>query len=148
MVNRRDKRVDISLENNTDDELDHGRLDEDVDNLGPAHCLDYDDHQHRERVVPLPSTTDTEVTQYKLKKIREESGWEKSRERLQRAFVWQQYLPEGTPCCACGDHGRSPANEAVCRCCDCGWEQWLCLECATMLHNKRNMFHVLEIWKV
>ena len=115
--------------------------------------MDHDDqqnNQHREQIDPSPSTsnTDTVITQYTLRKIREESGWEKCRERLQRAFVGQQFLPEGTTCCACGDHGRSPVNEAVCRCCDCGWEQLLCLECATMLHNKRNMFHVLEFWKV
>ena len=37
---------------------------------------------------------------------------------------------------------------AVCRCQDCGPEQHFCLDCATSLHNNRNNFHVLELWKV
>ena len=86
-------------------------------------------------------------SEYSARKRREESSWEAARDGLQRAFVAQQFLPHNKMCCACEVFKR-PLKMAVCRCQDCGPEQHFCLDCATSLHNNRNHFHVLELWKV
>eukprot|EP00795_Rhopilema_esculentum_P007287 gene7287-12983_t len=89
----------------------------------------------------------SQATSYSTRKRREETAWENSRQKLQEAFVSQQFLPNSTICTACEDFGRRLPNMAVCRCKDCGWKQVFCLSCATSIHSDRNLFHVLEIWK-
>ena len=90
------------------------------------------------------------MSNYTKRKLREGKAWEEMRENLRSSFIQQQFLPEDTICKGCmqSSSGSTNPRRAVCRCQDCGWQQYFCLECATVLHSNSNMFHVLEIWKV
>lgn len=89
----------------------------------------------------------TDLNSYERRKMREESCWENMREKLQKVHVNQQYLATDTVCVICVDENIKP-RKAVCRCQDCGWQQNFCIQCATAIHSNKNMFHILELWKV
>eukprot|EP00794_Sanderia_malayensis_P008391 gene8391-9290_t len=84
---------------------------------------------------------------YQKRKLREEKAWEDMRDKLKTAFFNQQFLPKTTHCKECIENGMHHPRKAVCHCQDCGWHQYLCLECAIALHSRSNMFHILELWK-
>ena len=86
------------------------------------------------------------LTQYARRKLREEDAWEDTREKLKSTHFKQQLL-QNSPCVVCLETTTTP-KKAVCRCLDCGWNQMLCIDCATLLHSGSNAFHMLELWKV
>ncbi len=90
------------------------------------------------------------MSKYTKRKLREEKAWEEMREKLQCSYVQQQFLPGNTICKGCMQSSSGSINPccAVCRCQDCCWQQYFCLECAIALHSNSNMFHILEVWKV
>ena len=95
----------------------------------------------------VPGEADQSSNEYQGRKIKEETGWEKVRDTLRKAYVKQQFLDNNAVCVQCLESSPEP-RKAVCRCLDCGWHELLCVECATENHSRRNFFHVLELWKV
>ncbi len=59
-----------------------------------------------------------------------------------KCFVEAQCLPEGDLCVL------HEEEFATIRCLECGYGQYYCHECATLIHRDRKIFHFLEEWKV
>ena len=64
------------------------------------------------------------------------------RESLLKARIEEEAFSMASQTCV------TCAIPAICRCVDCGPRQYFCLDCAKMLHNERNYFHILETYKV
>ena len=82
------------------------------------------------------------LSKHHLRRVKEYNSWEVSRESLLQARIEEEAFSNGTVCIECH------VNIAVCRCVDCGSRQYLCMDCAKVIHEKRNHFHLLEIYQV
>ena len=92
------------------------------------------------------SSVSTSLSRHHLRRIKENNSWIAIRQNIlqgrleEEAFVCDS---EGwTECVECHK------NAAICRCLDCGSNQYFCLDCSKSLHEKRNHFHLLETFKV
>ena len=83
-----------------------------------------------------------QLSRHHLRRVKEYSSWEVMREALLQARIEHEAFSGEADCVEC------QANLAVCRCQDCGPRQLFCLDCAKQLHETRNYFHCLEIFKV
>ncbi len=108
-------------------------------------------------VGPLDDDKDTMDTsehissstwKYENQKLKEYRGWESIRDTLAENRIESFHLPNGTLCVYCEEISRSEPMLAVCRCTECGPDQFYCLAWAEALHRTRNRYHILEKWKV
>ena len=110
----------------------HLEVDDTVDDL-PVPVFDDAENQ------PQPST-------YERRRIKEAENWGSLQDVLVEACIETSAMPPNQRCVACLEDGKS--NRSKIRCQDCGPNQFFCHECAEKLHTTRNLFHVVEVWKV
>ena len=82
------------------------------------------------------------LSSYMKRKISTNLNWAGVRDGIVHGALEESCLPRGVMCVVCRE------EEASIRCRDCGFRQYFCRQCAASLHGVRNLFHVLEIWKV
>lgn len=114
-----------------------------------AQASDIHDEQDCAAVDSPPSLEgysefDPQETLPSLHEVREKAaveGWSRVRTALLRTTVECNSMPTGQTCVLC-------TVEATYRCLDCAPWAYFCAQCFGETHNKLNIFHVGEIWKV
>ncbi len=69
-------------------------------------------------------------------------SWTKIRSDMLRVAIESEALPKDSLCGVCA------VSVATHRCLQCGHKIFFCQQCYEIAHNKTNIFHVGEIWKV
>ena len=110
----------------------------------PPASVQPETHDVLDRVVQVDfiDEGETPVTAHEERRISEIKKWSSLREVLVNVAVEESCLPPDTLCVYCLQ------NPAVARCVYCGPRQFFCLDCSRELHRERNVFHVLQLWKV
>ena len=91
----------------------------------------------------VENKTAAQLSKHHLRRVKEYNSWEDIRKGLLQARIEEEaFSCETIKCVECLE------SLAICRCQDCGPRQMFCLDCAKQLHEKRNYFHSLEIFKV
>ncbi|XP_028409444.1 uncharacterized protein LOC114532053 [Dendronephthya gigantea] len=81
------------------------------------------------------------LSRYHLRRVKEYHSWEDVRGSFLQARIEEEAFCDESICIECYN------NFAVCRCVDCGPRQLFCINCAKTIHEQRNVFHLLEIFK-
>eukprot|EP00112_Aurelia_sp_Birch-Aquarium-sp1_P007292 Seg1794.4 transcript_id=Seg1794.4/GoldUCD/mRNA.D3Y31 product="hypothetical protein" protein_id=Seg1794.4/GoldUCD/D3Y31 len=97
--------------------------------------------------MDTPERVSSSISKYENRKLKEYRGWESIRDSLAKKRIESCQLPNSTLCVYCEEISRSEPMLAVCRCTECGPDQYYCLSCAVALHCTRNRYHILEKWK-
>ena len=92
--------------------------------------------------VEINSEKPSGLSKHHLRRVKEYNSWEGIRESLLQTRVEEEAFSCETVCIECN------TNYAVCRCVECGPRQFFCHDCAKLVHEKRNYFHLLETYKV
>lgn len=82
------------------------------------------------------------LTNHEKRQLNLTQKWTDIREDVLKAYSKVSHIPGGQECVVCRQ------VEAVLRCEHCGPRQYYCLACGHAMHENRNYFHVLELWKV
>ena len=89
-------------------------------------------------------------SRYVRRRIKEGECWKSVQDELVKTYIENSVMLPNQICVKCVEDGRphSSVQIAKIRCLDCGPNQFFCHHCAEKLHKTRNLFHVVEIWKV
>lgn len=79
---------------------------------------------------------------YYKRKEKQLEKWDNVRSLMVKCFVEACCLPEEKLCVLCEE------QFATIRCLECGYGQYYCHGCASLIHRDRSIFHFLEEWKV
>ena len=87
-------------------------------------------------------------SRYERRRINEGECWKSLQDKLVKTYIEVSAMLPDQCCVKCVEDGRLQARSAKIRCLDCGPNQFFCHQCAEELHLTRNLFHVVELWKV
>ena len=89
-------------------------------------------------------------SRYETRRINEGESWKSLQDDVVKTYIENSAMPLDQLCVKCVEDGRPQASlqSAQIRCLDCGPNQFFCHQCAEKLHLTRNLFHVVEVWKV
>ena len=79
---------------------------------------------------------------HRARKEKEAEAWAQVRSKITTAMICNQGFLNGGVCVFC----KSSPISVWCR--ECGWNAYLCEDCATKLHAEINIFHLPLLWKV
>ena len=88
-----------------------------------------------------PSHVPASTTEYEKGYFNKRHSWENLRKKLLDAAIEEVCLPSDSTCLICHE-------KAVVPCKYCGPRIYFCESCGRKAHEKQNVFHVMEEWKV
>lgn len=87
------------------------------------------------------------VSSYEKRRRREADRWESLQDDLVKTCIEGSAMKPDQCCIKCSEDGQHDVL-ATMPCSDCGPNQFFCSDCAKSLHRTRNLFHIVEVWKV
>ena len=89
-------------------------------------------------------------SRYERRKVKEGEWWKALQDELVKTYIENSAMLPQQICVKCVEDGRPESTLPIAeiRCLDCAPNQYFCHYCAEKLHQTRNLFHVVEVWKV
>ena len=89
-------------------------------------------------------------SRYERRKVKEGECWKALQDELVKTYIENSAMLPQQICAKCVEdvQPESTLPIAEIRCLDCGPNQFFFHHCAEKLHQTRNLFHVVEVWKV